>query len=120
MARELGDPTSYLQLPTGIPVFSSDDREIGRVASVLADAKADIFDGLVVDPLHGRGERFVDAPEVASLHVGGVILTIDAATAAQLPAPGPPAGATRGAADGASEGLSARVRRAWKRVSGGS
>ena len=43
-----GAPMSYLTLEEGTPVLASDGTEVGRVEHVLADADADIFDGLVV------------------------------------------------------------------------
>ncbi len=52
---DLGDPTSYLELETGVPVFTADGRKLGRVEQVLADDNADIFEGLVVATRPGPG-----------------------------------------------------------------
>ena len=67
---DLGDPTSYLEFEEGVAVFSADGEEIGAVEHVLADADADIFDGLVIDTRLGPGgHRFADATQVdAPLH----------------------------------------------------
>jgi hypothetical protein len=85
---DLGDPTSYLELPDGVPVFASDGDQVGTLSRVVADAGADIFDGLVFSTgILGTGERYVHATEVDGLYVGGVVLTLDAAAAAELPEP---------------------------------
>lgn len=104
---DLGDPISYLEMPTGVPVYSADGEKLGRVEQVLSAPEADIFDGLVVSGGRLRGRRFVDAPEVAALHVRGAVLTLTAEQAAALPAP-------RGAS---SDGLGVRLRRAWEAIS---
>jgi sporulation protein YlmC with PRC-barrel domain len=83
---DLGDPVSYLALEEGTPVFASDGRRVGKVARVVADEDADIFEGLIVDG-HG-GERFADGDEtVLAMHERGVVLAVDSAGASRLPAP---------------------------------
>jgi sporulation protein YlmC with PRC-barrel domain len=85
---DLGDPVSYLALDTGTPVFASDGREIGRVAQVVADADADIFEGLVVD-LDDGGRRFASGDDIVlAMHVRGVVLAVDSGGAESLPDPG--------------------------------
>lgn len=85
---DLGERNSYLTLKRGVPVFASDGERLGRVVRVLREAKADMFDGIVFDTTAGPGgHRFVDAPEVGEIYERGVILTIDAAEAAELPKP---------------------------------
>jgi hypothetical protein len=85
---DLGEPTSYLVVDKGIPVYSSDGEKLGSVVRVLSAREADMFDGIVFDTTSGPGgHRFVDAPEVASLYERGVVLKIDAAEAASLPKP---------------------------------
>jgi hypothetical protein len=114
---DLGDPTSYLTLNEGTPVLSSDGQQVGTVTHVLADANADIFDGLVIDTQ--RGHRFADAPEVASLHEHGVTLTLDAAQVAKLPPPHEnPATLHTGPDDTVPEHLHDKLRRAWHLISG--
>ena len=57
----------YKALPPGVPVFTSDGVELGKVHRVQDNEREHIFDGLVVSTRNG------------------VTLTIDAAEAAQLP-----------------------------------
>ena len=83
---DLGDPISYLALEQRTPVFSADGHEIGRVAEVVADAEADIFDGLILD-LDDGGRRFIEGERVIAMHERGVVLTVDAGEAKQLPVP---------------------------------
>ena len=87
--EDLGAPTSYLVVGKGVPVYSSDEVELGRVVRVLSAREADMFDGIIFDTTPNRpgGHRFVDAPEVAALYEQGVVLSIDAAAAAALPEP---------------------------------
>jgi hypothetical protein len=86
--EDLGEPTSYLAVPKGVPVYSSDGERLGRVVRVLSAPNLDMFDGIIFDTTAGPGgHRFVDAPEVGALHEGGVVLKIDAAEAAKLAPP---------------------------------
>jgi hypothetical protein len=73
----------YQALPRGVPVVAADGARVGTVHRVLDNAREHIFDGIVIDTPEGR--RFVDAPEVARITTRRVMLTIDAAEAAQLP-----------------------------------
>jgi len=75
----------YQALPRGVPVHASDGTLVGKVDRVLDNKREHIFDGIVIDT--GRGESFVDAPEVARITLRRVTLTIDAAEAAELPPP---------------------------------
>ena len=85
----LGARSSYLAVRKGVPVFSSDGEELGRVVEVLKDGKADMFDGVIFDTTRGPGgHRFVDAPEVGEIFEQGMVLKIDAAAAARLGPPG--------------------------------
>jgi uncharacterized protein YrrD len=117
---DLGAPSSYMTLAEGTPVLSSDGERIGTVEHVLADAESDIFDGLVIDVRSGPGgHRFVDAPQVARIHEQGVVLSIDANAAGQLPEPSAnPATMAADPADVAPDDLGDKLRRAWNRVSG--
>jgi hypothetical protein len=87
--EDLGAPTSYLVVDKGVPVYSSDEVELGRVVRVLSARAVDMFDGVIFDTTPNRpgGHKFVDAPEVAALYERGVVLKIDAAEAAELPEP---------------------------------
>jgi hypothetical protein len=117
---ELGDPTSYLELPEGVPVLTSDGEQIGTVAHVLADADADIFDGIVIDTRLGPGgHRFADAPQVDRLYERGVVLALDAAAAAALPEPAEnPAVLGADPDDVTRDDLGDKLKRAWRWLSG--
>lgn len=86
---DLGEPTSYLVVDKGVPVYSRDRVELGRVVRVLSAREADMFDGIIFDTTPNRpgGHKFVDAPEVAALYERGVVLSIDASEAAKLEEP---------------------------------
>lgn len=120
-----GAPISYAVLEKGTPVFSADGIRIGAVAHVLAAEAQDIFDGIVIGDLdhavfdHHARHRFVDAPEVATIHERAVTLTLDAAACRGLPVPSAnPGELTADPADTAPSGLSGKLRRAWDRLSG--
>jgi uncharacterized protein YrrD len=117
---DLGEPTSYLVVDKGVPVYSSDGEKVGRVVQVLSEAKVDMFDGIVIDTTAGPGgHRFVDAPEVGEIFERGVILKIDAAEAANLPKPGQNPGTLQvSAADVAGEPRPGALRRLWNLLSG--
>jgi len=116
----LGDPTSYLELPDGVPVLASDGRQIGTVAHVLADEDNDIFDGLVIDtPLGRGGHRFADATQVDRLYTGGAVLALDAAAAERLREPSEnPAVLEADPDDTAPDDLGDKLKRAWAWISG--
>ena len=67
-------------------MYSSDGELVGKVDEVVDNYREHILDGFVIETTDGR-LRFADAPEVARTAERGVTLTIDAAAAAQLPAP---------------------------------
>jgi sporulation protein YlmC with PRC-barrel domain len=83
VTEEDGHQIGYKALPRGVPVFTSDGVELGKVHRVQDNEREHIFDGLVVSTPDGR--VFVDAPEVARITVKRVTLTIDAAAAKELP-----------------------------------
>jgi hypothetical protein len=83
MSDDDGQQIGYQALPRGVPVFTSDGVELGKVHRVQDNAREHIFDGIVVSTPGGR--VFVDAPEVARITVRRVTLTIDAAAAENLP-----------------------------------
>src|ERR1700709_389860 len=117
--EDLGERSSYLTVAKGVPVYSSDGENLGRVVRVLSAPNIDMFDGIVFDTTAGPGgHRFVDAPEVAEIFEGGVVLSIDAPAAAQLAGPGATPGALAvNPADlvGAKRGGLGRL---WDRLSG--
>jgi len=118
--KDLGGPTSFLTLSKGVPVYSSDGEELGKVEYVLSAPNIDIFDGIVLDTsvLPG-GRRFVDAPEVAEIYEGGVVLTIDAAAARDLPEPGAnPGSIDVDPGEFAKDERQSKLSRAWDLISG--
>jgi hypothetical protein len=81
-----GLPISYEMLHEGVPVLSSEGKQVGTVGAVLSAESEDIFHGLLINtPEHGV--RFVEAASIASLHEHGVDLRIDKAAASALPPP---------------------------------
>ena len=86
MAIDDGQAVHYTALERGIPVYSSDEAQVGLVVEVLDNYREHIFDGLVIRTTSGE-RRFVDAPEVARTAERGVTLTIPAADAERLPPP---------------------------------
>jgi uncharacterized protein YrrD len=117
---DLGAPASYLTLTDGTAVLSSDGERIGTVEHVLADANADVFDGLVIDVRTGPGgHRFVDAVQVADIHEHGVVLAIDAKAVEALPEPSEnPATMAADPDDVTPDDLGDKLRRAWDLISG--
>ncbi len=117
--NDLGEPSSYLAVGKGVPVYSSDGENLGRVVRVLSAPNLDMFDGIVFDTTAGPGgHRFVDAPEVGEIFERGVVLKIDAAEAAKLRAPDANPGALAVNPDdlvGAKRGFLGRT---WDRLSG--
>lgn len=118
--NDLGERSSYLTVSKGVPVYSSDGVKLGRVVRVLSAPDIDMFDGIVFDTTAGPGgHRFVDAPEVGEIFEGGIVLTIDAAEAANLPAPGANPGALSvNPADLAGGRGRGALGRFWDRLSG--
>src|ERR687887_1778719 len=74
---------SYKLLARGTPIHASDGTRLGTVDRVLENEREQIFDGIIMRA--ERGERFVDAPEVARITERRVTLSIDGAEAAELP-----------------------------------
>jgi len=81
-----GLPIAYEVLESGVPVYASGGEQVGTVAHVVAAPEEDIFHGIVLNS--DRGQRFVPADQVASLHERGVDLRIDGAAVAALGEPG--------------------------------
>lgn len=118
--ERLGQPSSYLALKPGVPVYSCDEQELGSVEHVLADPDIDIFDGIVIDrsKLPG-GHRFIDAPEVEEIFERGVLLKLTAEQARELPVPeANPATMSADPADADEGELEHKLRRAWEKISG--
>lgn len=117
--ENMGEPNSYLTVSKGVPVYSSDGENLGRVVQVLSAPNIDMFDGVIFDTTAGPGgHRFVDAPEVGGIFENGIVLKIDAAEAAALPRPDAnPGSLAVNPADlgGAKRGFLGRT---WDRLSG--
>ena len=122
--EDLGAPSSYLTLERGVAIYSREGEKLGEVEHVLADADADIFDGIVIDrSVLPGGHRFADASQVERIHERGVVLSVDAAAAERLPEPSENP-ATMGVtgedfvAREWDDELEAKLRSAWDRISG--
>jgi hypothetical protein len=114
---DLGNPASYLVVPDGSAVLSSDGREIGTVEHVLADVDADVFDGVIVDT--PGGHRFADADQVEAIYERGVVLRLTEGEAERLPEPSENPAAMGADPDNVtSGGLQDKLRRAWDYLSG--
>ena len=117
---DLGQPSSYLVLEEGAPVYSCDGKKLGEVEHILRDLGADIFDGLVIDTsvLPG-GQRFADADQVEEIFERGVLLKVDQAGAEQLPEPSEnPAAMDANPGDEPDSELESKLKRAWELISG--
>ena len=81
-----GHAVHYTAVQRGVPVYGSDEQQVGEVVEVLDNYREHIMDGVVFETPDGV-RRFVDAPEVARTAERGVTLTISAAEASALPPP---------------------------------
>jgi len=123
MKDDLGQPSSYLALAAGVPVYSCDGEKVGEVEHVLADPDSDIFDGVVLDTsvLPG-GHRFVDAEQVEEIFERGVLLKLDRSAADRLPEPSENPATVEvdpdDVAGGDEDKMRRRLRRAWEVLSG--
>lgn len=117
---DLGEPASYQVLKAGTPVYSCDGQRIGKVHHVLAAADEDVFDGIVIgEHVLGTDHRFADADEVQEIFDHGVVLKLDGAECADLPAPSPnPAVMEADPAESQSEFRRQKLMRAWDLISG--
>jgi uncharacterized protein YrrD len=117
---DLGEPSSYLVLSAGTPVYSSDGTQIGKVNHVLAASDEDVFDGIIIgEHLFGSEHRFADADDVEEIYDRGVVLKLDAAGCAQLPKPSAnPAVMHDDPAVAQSDFRHQRLKRAWDVISG--
>ena len=86
MGQDDGYPIHYAAVKRGTPVYASDGKQVGTVDEVVDNFQEHILDGFVIEMTDGA-LRFVDAPEVARTAERAVRLSIDAAAAAELPAP---------------------------------
>jgi hypothetical protein len=117
---DLGNPVSYLVLPEGADVMSSDGHIVGTVEHVLAVPEADVFDGVIFDMRAGPGgHRFADADQVEAIYERGVVLTLNRNAAEKLPEPSEnPATMEADPDDVTPDGLDDKLKRAWDYLSG--
>ena len=117
---DLGSRVSYLVLDAGAPVYSSDERQVGKVSHVLTAEREDLFEGIVINEHLGRhGHRFVDEEEIDSIYEQGVVLKLDAAACEGLPEPtANPAVIRVDPAESESELRHDKLHRAWDLLSG--
>lgn len=120
---DLGQPSSYLVLEHGTPVYSSDGQALGAVEHVLADAEADIFDGIVIDrSVLPGGHRFADAAQVEEIYERGAVLGLDSAAAERLPEPSENPGYVEvdpeDTVERDGDDLERKLKRAWDVISG--
>src|ERR1700755_2634941 len=78
-------PIAYTALQPGTSVQTSDGNPFATVQAVLVDEKVSVFDGIVVQT--AEGTRFVDAPQLHSIHTTSARTTLSADQAANLPTP---------------------------------
>jgi hypothetical protein len=78
-------PIAYTALQPGTPVQTRDGSRFATVQAVLVDERVSVFDGIVVQT--AEGTRFVDAPQIDSIHTTYVRTTLSAEQAVNLPLP---------------------------------
>jgi hypothetical protein len=71
-------------LPPGVPVEAADGTHVGTFDRAIHHYREHMLDGIVIRT--DKGRFFVDAPEIARITNRRVILTIDPAEVAALPA----------------------------------
>ena len=80
-------PISWTALKGGTAVHSSDGKELGKVADVVADEQKDIFSGIVLKPGWFKEARFVPAEMIGEITPRAVRLTVSAGEAQERLAP---------------------------------
>jgi hypothetical protein len=84
--NEGGEPqVSWKAIEEKAQVFSSEGRAVGKVASVVGDADADVFTGLAVSLSLLSADRFVESERVRAIWPDRVDLTITSAEVEELP-----------------------------------
>jgi uncharacterized protein YrrD len=117
---DLGEPSSYLTLSAGTPVYSSDGTEIGKVKHVLAADDEDVFDGIIIgEHIFGSEHRFADADDIQEIFDRGVVLKLDREASAALPEPSAnPAVMHDDPAESTADFRREKLMRAWDFISG--
>jgi sporulation protein YlmC with PRC-barrel domain len=74
--NDLGEPTSYLVLEKGTPVYDADGDEVGKVAEIRADSERDIFESIVLDTnsILPGGREEIPADDVEAIYERGVVV----------------------------------------------
>jgi hypothetical protein len=72
----MAEPTSWLTIESGWDVVGRSGAVIGRVARVVGDPDADIFDGLRLETSEGS-ERYVPADQVGGIVEGRVTVDLE-------------------------------------------
>ena len=85
MSEAQDHPIAYTALQPGTPVQTSDGYSFATVQAVLVDEMVSVFDGIVVQT--AEGTRFVDAPQIDSIHTTYVRTTLSPEQVANLPSP---------------------------------
>jgi len=85
MSEAHDHPIAYTALQPGTPVQTSEGYSFATVQAVLVDEKVSVFDGIVVQTTEGT--RFVDAPQIDSIHTTYVRTTLSAEQSGNLPSP---------------------------------
>jgi uncharacterized protein YrrD len=115
---DLGEPVSYEVLSAGIPVYSSDEQQIGKVSHVLAVEDEDVFDGIVIgEHIFGEEHRFADADDIQAIYERGVLLKLDGTACADLPKPSANPAVMR-VDPAAPPSRHHKLQRAWDLISG--
>jgi sporulation protein YlmC with PRC-barrel domain len=81
-----GHAIHYTAVERGTPVYTSDEKVVGKVDEVVDNYDEHILDGIVIEDGDGK-LRFVDGPEVSRTAERGVTLAITAEEVEQLPPP---------------------------------
>jgi hypothetical protein len=68
------DPVAWTMIEQGWKVYDGSGKERGRVAEVLGDAEADIFDGLNVTKGLLSATEYVPSEDVAGIREGEIHL----------------------------------------------
>ena len=85
MAAMTDAPISWMALTEGTSVVTSDDQEVGKVSTVVADVGKDIFSGITFKQGLLSGEHFVPADQIAEITQSRVLLSLTAGQAKELP-----------------------------------
>ena len=114
--EDLGPPIAHLALEEGTPVYDRNGQRIGVVDRVLTDHDGDIFEGVIIHPLHLLGRHlYASHDQIGELRERGVLLSVDRDALHELSA----SSARKTASDRSPDGpVHAALRRAWDWITG--